>query len=77
VHASIGYPSVALTYPPAITAKPASCASKPAKRGRGKDMKLFYRADAGSSKFCFGSLWRALFDPILVFPPPKGFVLVY
>jgi hypothetical protein len=38
-----------------ITAKPAICDHfKTGQRSRGQDMKLFYRAGAGSGKFCFG-----------------------
>jgi hypothetical protein len=43
-------------YSSVITAKPAICDHfKTGQRSRGQDMKLFYRADAGSGKFCFGS----------------------
>ena len=41
--------------PSVITAKPAICDHfKTGQRSRGQDMKLFYRAGAGSGKFCFG-----------------------
>ena len=42
-------------WPSVITAKPAICDHfKTGQRSRGQDMKLFYRAGAGSGKFCFG-----------------------
>jgi hypothetical protein len=43
--------------PSVITSNPATCDHfKSGQRSRTQDMKLFYRAGAGSGKFCFVSL---------------------